>query len=158
MSAACRASHEESVRTLPSAWLLRQADDRDVAECREGGLDYGSIISLLVILPLSLMLFNETIGHVFIDYLIPSVFSGVLLVGEAMLSVSVALLVVPLMLIVGVPLYVIFLYRPAKLAVFRRLEIRKAYWDKVDSMGQPVAISSRRPEATDAQSSNTLSL
>jgi hypothetical protein len=27
MSAACRASHEESVRTLPSAWLLRQVSE-----------------------------------------------------------------------------------------------------------------------------------
>jgi hypothetical protein len=150
MSAACRASHEKSLRTLPSAWLLRQVDDRDVAKCREGRLDYGSIIALLVVLPLSIMLLNETIGDVMIDSLIPSVFSGVLICGDAMLSVSIALLVVPLVVIIGVPLYIIFLYRPAKIAVFRRLEIRKAYWDKVDLIGP--AVNSKRTEAINSSS------
>lgn len=112
-----------------------------MAKCREGRLDYGSIASLFI-RPLSLILLDETMGNLIIDSVVPSIYSGAIIGSAKMVEVSIALLVVPLLVVVAIVMCVIFLYRPAKIAVSKRLEIKKTYWDQADST-KPALISKR---------------
>lgn len=123
-----------------------------MAKCRKGRLDYSSLGTLLIILPLSIILLDEFIGDLIVDVLIPSVFSGVMIAGDAMVSVSAALLVVPLFFLFVAFLYIVLIYRPAKIAVKKRLEIKKIYWGDKTVLTTP-AHNSRRAFATHGQSS-----
>jgi hypothetical protein len=101
-----------------------------------------SVVSLLFILPLSVLFLNESIGEEIIDMILPSITSGVLIAFDAMLSVSIVLLVVPIILFFALFLYIVFLYRPALIAVKKRLEITKSRWDQT-VVTRP-ALTSRR--------------
>jgi hypothetical protein len=69
-------------------------------------------------------------------------YSGVMVCGEAMVQVSIALLVVPLLVLISVPLYIVILYRPARKARNKRLEIKKNDWNESETT-RPALISKR---------------
>jgi hypothetical protein len=113
-------------------------DDNDVAKCREGRLDYGKIATVIIVLPLSLFLLNDIIGDAVMDTLLPAFYSGLIIVGDTIIAINIALLIVPIALIIAVALFVVFIYRPAQIAVSKRLLLKRDYW------AARLALTSRR--------------
>lgn len=90
-------------------------------KCRQGRLEYLGIMSFLIIaVPTTLILLNDTIGDALIDTALPSIFSGFFFVGSALFSVSLATLLVPIFLLLAVVLYFLCVYRPARAAYTQR--------------------------------------
>ena len=72
---------------------------------------------------MTLILFNENIGNAIIDTIIPSAYSGIMLLGSALYDISLATLLLPFCSIIGVILYLIFVYFPSYHAYRLREEI-----------------------------------
>ena len=72
---------------------------------------------------MTLILFNENIGNAIIDTIIPSAYSGIMLLGSALYDISLATLLLPFCIIIGVILYLIFVYFPSYHAYRLRQEI-----------------------------------
>ena len=89
-------------------------DDIDLYRCREGRLGYLGWISFIVIaLVVSCILFHDAIGGAIIDFLIPAVFSAILVLGVTLYNISLLALLLPFCVIIGSICYVVFIYRPA---------------------------------------------
>jgi hypothetical protein len=80
--------------------------------------------------PISLILFNEMLGTLVVETILPGIYSGILIAGSEVLRASLIGLVVPLASIVGIAMYVLCVYHPAKHAMFRRLEAKKVNWHR----------------------------
>lgn len=108
-------------------FLLCQIDDLDVEKCRQGRLEYLGLLSFMIIAaPMTLILLNDKLGDAMIDSAIPSIFSGFFIVGSVLYDVSLAALLLPICLFLGVVIYYIFVYRPSRAAYCRRAdELRK---------------------------------
>jgi hypothetical protein len=85
---------------------------------------------------------NGVFGELIIDGILPTMFSGILVAGDSLFSISLSSLVVPICAVVGVVLYLVYLYRPARKARNQRLEIKKHFWDQAD-IKPPPKISKR---------------
>ena len=72
---------------------------------------------------MTLILFNETIGDTIIDTIIPSLYSGIMILGSTLYAISLATLLLPFCIITGVILYIIFVYFPSQHAHRLREEI-----------------------------------
>lgn len=93
-------------------------------KCREGRLIYpGPLSFLFIAIPMTLILFNETIGDTIIDTIIPSLYSGIMILGSTLYAISLATLLLPFCIITGVILYIIFVYFPSQRAHRLREEI-----------------------------------
>ena len=67
----------------------------------------------MIALVVSCILFHDAIGGAIIDFLIPAVFSAILVLGVTLYNVSLLALLLPFCVIIGSICYVVFIYRPA---------------------------------------------
>ena len=72
---------------------------------------------------MTLILFHKNIGAAIIDTIIPSAYSGIMLLGSALYDISLATLLLPFCIIIGAILYLIFVYFPSYNAYRLRQEI-----------------------------------
>ena len=101
-----------SVDLIP---FLTQINDLDVSRCREGRLDYlGSTSFILIAGLMSCLLVNESIGDAFIDAAMPSFFSSLYMLADALYKISLLAILCPVIAVLGIFLYYRLLYRPAK--------------------------------------------
>ena len=110
-----------------------QISDLDVSRCREGRLDYlGSASFILIAGLMSCLMVNESIGDAFIDAVMPSFFSSIYLLADALYTISLSAILCPLGAFVGIFLYYMLVYRPAKKSFRKRkilLQTRKRNGD-----------------------------
>ena len=105
---------------------LLQIDDVDVEKCRQGRLEYLGLMSFLIIaVPTTLILLNDTVGDALIDSALPSIFTGFFFAGTALLSQSLSTLLIPMGILLAMLLYYICVYRPARAAYSQREENMK---------------------------------
>lgn len=71
---------------------------------------------------MTLILFNEFLGDSMVDTVIPSVYSGVMLLGVSLYNISLITFLITFCVITGVLGYLIFIFFPARHAYQRRLE------------------------------------
>ena len=69
---------------------------------------------------MSCILLNEVAGGAIIDFVIPAVFSAILVLGVNLYNISLFALLLPFCVIIGIICYVVFIYRPALAAHSRR--------------------------------------
>ena len=69
---------------------------------------------------MSCILFNEVAGGAIIDFVIPSVFSAIFVLGVNLYNISLFALLLPFCVIIGIICYIVFIYRPALAAHSRR--------------------------------------
>ena len=104
-----------------------QMDDIDVSRCREGRLNYLGWISFIAIAVLmSFLLVNENIGDAFVNMILPCFYTGILALGAALYSASLAALLPPFCVVIGIIIYRRLVYRPAKEAHNRRKDTLKS--------------------------------
>ena len=95
--------------------FLPQINDLDVSRCREGRLDYlGSASFILIAGLMSCLMVNESIGDAFIDAAMPSFFSLLYMLADALYKISLLAILCPVIAVLGIFLYYRLLYRPAK--------------------------------------------
>ena len=98
----------------------------------------GTISFFVLAIPITLLLIHDAIGEVIVNAIIPSMYSGLLIACAALYAVSLTALLVPLVIIVGVCLFVPFVYRPS----FAAYERRNVYLKKAQVAGSyPVRIN-----------------
>lgn len=89
-------------------------DDIDVHRCRDGRLEYIGIVSfILIAITISCVLLNASAGDAVINFIILSGYSGMMIVGSQLYSVSALALLLPLLLMFVLFNYISFVYRPA---------------------------------------------
>ena len=94
--------------------IFSQISDLDVSRCREGRLDYlGSASFILIAGLMSCLMVNESIGDAFIDAVLPSFFSSIYLLADALYNISLLAILCPSTAVLGIFLYYRLIYRPA---------------------------------------------
>jgi hypothetical protein len=89
--------------------------------CREGRMQYpGMLTFLMIAMPMTIILLNETIGEAIIDATIPALYSALLTLGAFLYSISLAALLVTFCLALAAANYWRFVYHPASVAHSRR--------------------------------------
>ena len=71
---------------------------------------------------MTLILFNEFLGDSMVDTVIPSVYSGIMLLGVSLYNISLITFLITFCVVTGVLGYLIFIFFPARHAYQRRLE------------------------------------
>lgn len=100
-----------------------QVDDLEARKCREGRLFYpGPLSFLFIAIPMTLILFNEFLGDSIVDAIIPSVYSGLMLLGVSLYNISLITFLITLCIITGMLGYLSFIFFPARHAYLKRLE------------------------------------
>jgi hypothetical protein len=126
MSAACRAARSPKLSDLPSAQLLRQINDNDVALCRETRRSkLGLVASILIGIPTLLALTHESIQEAILDVVIPTLWSCFVIANSYLLSWSLYALIIPYALLALYLLHRQFVIIPRKQ---RRLAEKKGTW------------------------------
>ena len=106
--------------------FLRQINDLDVSRCREGRLDYlGSASFILIAGLMSCLMVNESMGDAFIDAAMPSFFSSIYILANALYKISLPAILCPSIAVVGIFLYYTLVYRRAKKSHQKRKILRQ---------------------------------
>ena len=100
---------------------IQQISDIDAQRCRKGRLNYLGFISFaLIAVPMTFIVVNDMVGNAMVDGAVPALYSGILLLGAYLYSISLTVLLVTFILLMMALNYWAFVYRPASLAHSRR--------------------------------------
>ena len=94
--------------------FFSQISDLDVSRCREGRLDYqGSASYILIGGLMSCLMVDESMGDAFIDATMPSFFTSVYLLANALYNISFFAVLCPVTAVLLIFLFYRLIYRPA---------------------------------------------
>jgi hypothetical protein len=77
---------------------------------------------MFIAIAMTLILFNEFIGDNILDTVIPSVYSGIMLLGVSLYNISLATLLISTFVVIAVFVYFVFIYFPSRHAYQKRVE------------------------------------
>ena len=112
---------------------LSQISDLDVSRCREGRLDYlGSASFILIAGLMSCLMVDESMGDAFIDAAMPSFFTSIYALANAIYKISLPAILCLSIVVVGIFFYYALVYRRARKSLKERkilLQTRKRNGD-----------------------------
>ena len=125
--------------------FLSQISDLDVSRCREGRLDYRGLASFILIAGLmSCLMADESIGDSVIDAVMPSFFTSIYALADALYQKSLLAVLLPSIAVVGIFFYYMLVYRRAKKSHQEReilLQTRKRSGDFGREEKRPIGVA-----------------
>lgn len=122
-SPACRVARSSTAKHLASAGILRQLDDEDWENCSyEKSSSLGMVTFLIVVLPILIAFLSNKLSDIVLDMLLPSFFSGVILVHYYLFTISVLFLLLPYFVGITFYLWKFGILRPVVRKVQQRVE------------------------------------
>jgi hypothetical protein len=126
-SVACRAARMRLVYEFPSAYILREMSDLDVQCCRDRkGVGFGTVLFIIVGIPALIGLVSELGIDNLMEVVVPSVFTGFIIVNNVLLAVSPVVLAIPYIILASFLLYQFGILGPSLKRV-RLMNRRKVY-------------------------------
>ena len=116
MSGACRASHTEELYDLPSARLLRELDDDDMAIVRQTRHKKVSVYwgFFLGVPALIASLTSDIVSDLIQKFIPPLLVGGFLLLNAVLADISIYAVTMPYLLLFVIYVYVYFIYHSAR--------------------------------------------
>ena len=116
MQGACRASHTQELWELPSARLLRELDDDDIATIKQTKHKKVAVYwTVLLGIPIVLSsVTSDFISDIFKECIPPLIVGAVLLLNAILANISIYLVTIPYIVLVTVYFYYYLVYQPAK--------------------------------------------